>query len=184
MAFSGITHSFVGDKKQGDSDYSEEVGLAHDTHELLLRDLAITITISLLDHLVDLVVGHVLSELLGDTLEVSERDLACLIIIEESEGLDHLISWVSLRHLGGHHVEELVVVDDTAAVLVDILNHLLDLLSLGLETKGSHGDLEFLLVDVARAVSVEEIEGLLDLLLLLIGDVSGLLWSSSGLGFV
>ena len=44
-----------------DSLSSEEVGLAHDTHEFVLRDLAITITISLLDHFLDLVVGHVLA---------------------------------------------------------------------------------------------------------------------------
>ena len=40
---------------------SEEVGLAHDAHELILADLAVTITIGLLDHLLDLIVGHVLA---------------------------------------------------------------------------------------------------------------------------
>ena len=47
--------------KGGTSVYSEEVGLSHDAHELLLRDLAIAITVSLLDHLLDLVVCHVLA---------------------------------------------------------------------------------------------------------------------------
>ena len=40
---------------------SEEVGLAHDTHELVLADLAVAVAIGLLDHLLDLVVGHVLT---------------------------------------------------------------------------------------------------------------------------
>ena len=40
---------------------SEEVGLAHDAHELVLADLAVAIPIGLLDHLLDLIVGHVLA---------------------------------------------------------------------------------------------------------------------------
>ena len=46
---------------------SEEVCLAHDTHELVLADLTIAITICFFDHLLDLVVCHVLTELLGDS---------------------------------------------------------------------------------------------------------------------
>ena len=41
--------------------HSEEVGLTHDAHELVLRDLTITVAISLLDHLLDLIVCHVLA---------------------------------------------------------------------------------------------------------------------------
>ena len=47
---------------------SEEVGLTHDAHELILADFTITIAVGLLDHLLDLVVGHVLAELLSDSL--------------------------------------------------------------------------------------------------------------------
>ena len=65
---------------------SEEVGLAHDAHELVLGDLAVTVTVSLLDHLLDLVIGHVLTELLGHTLEVTEGNLACLVVVKQTEG--------------------------------------------------------------------------------------------------
>ena len=41
--------------------HSEEVGLTHDAHELVLRDLTITVAISLLDHLLALIVSHVLA---------------------------------------------------------------------------------------------------------------------------
>ena len=40
---------------------SEEVGLAHDTHELILGDLTIAIAVGLFDHLLDLIVSHVLT---------------------------------------------------------------------------------------------------------------------------
>ena len=47
---------------------SEEVGLAHDAHEFIFADLAVAVTVSLLDHLLDLVVSHVLAELLSHAL--------------------------------------------------------------------------------------------------------------------
>lgn len=61
-----LYHSFM--LKKGAIVHSEEVGLTHDAHELLLSDLAITVAISLLDHLLDLVVSHVLAELLSNAL--------------------------------------------------------------------------------------------------------------------
>ena len=48
--------------------HSEEVGLAHDSHELIFADFAIAITVSLFDHLLDLIVCHVLAELLSHAL--------------------------------------------------------------------------------------------------------------------
>jgi hypothetical protein len=56
--FSSLVNNLV---HQSDS---EEVGLTHDAHELILADLTITIAIGLLDHLLDLIVSHVFAELL------------------------------------------------------------------------------------------------------------------------
>ena len=36
----------------------------------------------LVNHLLQLLIGHVLAELLGDPLQVFERNLACFIVIE------------------------------------------------------------------------------------------------------
>jgi hypothetical protein len=47
---------------------------------------------------------------------------------------------------------------------VDVSNHFVDLLLLGLETESTHRDLELLGINGARTVSVKEVEGLLDLL--------------------
>ena len=65
----------------------EQGGLLHDAEELLLGDLAVTVAVSLIDHLLELLVGHVLTELLSDALEVLEGDLASLVVVEEAEGL-------------------------------------------------------------------------------------------------
>ena len=52
---------------------------------------------TLIDHLLQLLVGHILAELLGDALEVLERDLAGLVVVEEAEGLQDLLPRV-LQH--------------------------------------------------------------------------------------
>ena len=54
---------------------SEKVGLTHDTHEFVLRDLAITITISLVNHFLKLFICHAFTELFCDTFKIFERDL-------------------------------------------------------------------------------------------------------------
>lgn len=46
---------------------------------------------------------------------------------------------VTLAHLGSHHLQELLKVDGSAAVLVNVCNHLLDLLLLGLKAKRPTG---------------------------------------------
>jgi hypothetical protein len=90
---------------------------------------------------------------------------------EEEEEEERLWgSWWASSDLGSHHLEELVEVDGARAVSVDVGDHLLDLLLLGLEAEGAHGDLELLGIDRAGAVGVEEVEGLADLLLLLLSE--------------
>ena len=111
------------------------------------------------------------AELLGDAFQVPERDLPRLVVVEESERLQDLFTTILLTHLRRHHLEELGEVDRARAVLVDVRDHLLDLLLLGLEAEGAHGNLELLGVDRAAPIRVEEVEGLADLLLLLLGQL-------------
>mmetsp|Transcript_14116 Transcript_14116/g.27867 ORF Transcript_14116/g.27867 Transcript_14116/m.27867 type:complete len:205 (-) Transcript_14116:16-630(-) len=166
--FLGNTHGASTELKQQQELIQRR--LLHDADELLLAHLAVTITISLIDHLLELLIRHVLAKLLGHALQVLERDLPGLVVVEEAEGLDDLLHRVALGHLGRHHLEELVEVDGARPVRVDVRNHLLDLLLLGLEAEGAHGNLELLGIDGTRPVSVEEVEGLADLLLLLLSQ--------------
>merc|ERR1719160_413717 len=70
-----------------------------------------------------------------------------------------------------HHLQELLVLDRPAAVVIHIRDHLLDLLLLRLETQRAHRHLQLLGVDGATPVGVEEVERLLDLLLLLFSQL-------------
>merc|ERR1740115_564613 len=128
----------------------EEGRLLHDAEELFLVHLAITVTISLIDHFLQLLVSHALTELLRDTLQVFERDLACLIIIEETEGFQDFVFGITIQDLVCHHFEELLVLDGATSIVIDIGDHLLDLLLLRLEAKRTHGNLELFGIDGAR----------------------------------
>merc|ERR1719161_94531 len=109
---------------------SEEVGLLHDPEELLLVHLTITVTICLVDHFLKLLISHPLSQLLGNTLKVLERDLARLIVVKEAESLQDLVLRIAVQDLVRHHLQELLVLNRATAIIVHIRDHFLDLLLL------------------------------------------------------
>lgn len=57
-----------------------------------------------------------------------------------------LLSGLIISGASSHHVEELREFDLSTAVLVELSNHLIDSLGLGLNTEGVDGDFEFLVV--------------------------------------
>ena len=175
-----------------------QTGLLHDADELFLADFAIAITVGLVNHFLQLLICHVLTQLLSNTLQVPERDLASLIIIEQAESLNDLLHWITLtlkgesqqntggqpavqrkrtsergvwtHHFSSHHLEELIEVDGARTILVNVLDHLFNFLLLGLETKRTHGNFQLLGIDCARAIGVEKIERFTNLLLLLLSQ--------------
>merc|ERR1712054_456114 len=156
-----------------------EATALQDAEEFFLVDLAIAIAVGLVNHLLELLVSHVLTEFLGHTLQVLEGDLASLVVVEETEHLDDLLTRVAVAHASSHHVEEFVEVDGAGAILVDVVDHATDLVLLGIEAEGAHDHLELLGVNGAGAISVEEVEGLTDLLDLVVGETLGLSWSAA-----
>merc|ERR1712023_512038 len=118
----------------------EQVRLLHDAEELLFVHLAVTIAIRFVDHLLKLLVRHPLPKLLRDALEVLERDFPGLVIIEEPESLEDLVLRVTVENLLRHHCHELRELDGARPIIVDILDHLLDLLFLWLEAESTHRD--------------------------------------------
>ena len=149
--------------------------LLHDAVELVKVDLAITVTVGLVDHVLELLIIDVLTELLSHAGEVAEGDLVGVVVIEELEHLLDVLTGVLLAHLAGHHLKELGELDGAVAIVVDVGDHLLELLVLDLEAKGTHGGLELTHVNGARLVIVEQVESLTDLVELLLGESSLLL---------
>merc|ERR1719453_209347 len=94
---------------KGVSRNSEEVCLLHDAQEFLFVDLAIAITVSFIDHLLQLFISHPLTELLGHALQVLEGNLPGLIVIKETECFENLVFWVTIENLMGHHFKEFLI---------------------------------------------------------------------------
>lgn len=61
--------------------------MLHNILELFEGDLGVAILIRLLDHLVDLFVGHVLAQLLSHALQIFKLDETLLTIVKNPETL-------------------------------------------------------------------------------------------------
>merc|ERR1712093_704262 len=128
----------------------EEVALLlHDAVELIAVDGAIAITVGLVDHVLELLIIDGLTKLLSNACEVSEGDLVSGVVVEELEDLLDVLAGILLSHLASHHGKELSELDGAVAVVVDVGDHLLELLVLDLEAEGAHGGLELTHVDGA-----------------------------------
>ena len=79
-------------------------------------------------------------------------------------------SLLARRPLHSH----LLKINFSASILVNVPDHLVNGLVLGLETQTLHGSLELLGVDGPTSVGIEEVEGLPDLLDLLLGEAGPL----------
>merc|ERR1711896_49328 len=102
----------------------EEVALLlHDAVELVKVDLAITITVGLVDHVLELLIIDVLTELLSNASEVAEGDLVGVVVIEELEDLLDVLTGILLAHLASHHLEEPGDLVGSVAVVVDVHDH-------------------------------------------------------------
>merc|ERR1712086_983232 len=130
--------------------------LLHDAVELVEVDLAITILVGLVDHVLKLLVIDSLSELLSHAGEAAEGDLVGGVVIEHGEHLDDVLTGILLTHLAGHHAHELLELNAAVAVSVDVGDHLLELVVADLESEGTHGALELAAVDGARVVGIEK----------------------------
>merc|ERR1719258_670973 len=93
------------------------------------------------------------------------------IIVEEAERLEDLVLRVAVQNFLRHHRHELWELDRAGAVIIDVLDHLLDLLFLWLEAECTHCNLELLRINGSRTICVKQIEGFLDLLLLLLCEL-------------
>eukprot|EP01084_Bolivina_argentea_P181929 314162_1 len=145
----------------------------HHLDELLVVDLAVTVDVGLADHLVDLLVGELLAEVRHDVAELSSGDETVAVLVENAESLLDLLLGVGVLHLAGHQGQELGEINRAAAVLVDLVDHVLELSLSGVLAEGAHDGAELLGRDGAIAVLVEQGEGLLELADLLVGKLVG-----------
>merc|ERR1712179_518700 len=113
-----------------------------------------SVTVGLVDHVLELLIIDVLTELLSNTGEVAEGDLVGVVVIKQLEHLLDVLAGVLLTHLASHHLEELSKLDGAVTVVVDVSNHLLELLVLDFEAESAHGGLELTDINGAGGIRV------------------------------
>jgi hypothetical protein len=102
----------------------------HDLNKFLVVDLAITIDISLTDHLVNFLVGQLLPKL-------SSRDETVLVLVKDTEGLLQFLLGISV-HLPCHEVQELREINGPVAISINLVDHVLHLCLRRVLAKGPH----------------------------------------------
>ena len=91
--------------------YSSEGFLGHDVVEVVHGDDLVVVGVGALDHLLELLVGHGLTKLAGNSAEILEGDGVGAIIVEKLEDLIDILAGVLIGHTGGHHVKEFLEID-------------------------------------------------------------------------
>lgn len=122
-------------------------------------DLSVSIDVGLPDHLIDLLVGQLLSQIGHDVSEFCRRDEPVSVLVEDPEGLPNLLLGIRVLHLPGHHGQELGEVDGAVAVGVHLVDHVLQLGLGGVLPQGAHDGAQLLGGDGAVAVLVEQGKG-------------------------
>jgi hypothetical protein len=117
--------------------------LGDEVVELFFGDNAVSISVSPVDHVLQDCIVSQFSEVLGHFSELLQSDKASLLYVEGDKDLVNFLSAFVVSRSGGHHGEELIEVDLSTAVLVDLSYHLVDSLGLGLDAECVNGNFEF-----------------------------------------
>jgi hypothetical protein len=130
----------------------------HDGLELLEVNLSITVRVSLLQHLVNVLLGERLAEGDHDRTELFPRNSAGAVAVKDLESLAQFRVGVSSRAFAGHHGEELFKVNGAAVIGIDLVKHILQLILGRVQAEGLHDCAEFHDSDLAYAVKKKTTE--------------------------
>lgn len=100
------------------------------------------VDIGSVDQLIDFFVADVFSEFLSDRPEVLGRDEAGPFVVIKGEDLVDVFPGVFVVDSAGEEVEPLSEVNGSAAVGVEVRDHLEDGCAFGFEAQGGHGGFE------------------------------------------
>ena len=131
------------DEKQLKCKYKSISLLGKEVVEFFFRNESINVEIGSFNHFLEDVVIDEFSEFFGDSSEILQCNESGVLVIDGDEDFVDFFSGLVGGGSGGHHLEELIELNQSAAVLVEFSDHLIHCLSLGFDTEGVDGDLEF-----------------------------------------
>jgi hypothetical protein len=92
----------------------------HHLDEFFVVDLSVSINIGLTDHLINLLVGELLTKVGHDMTQFGGRDETVAILIEDLECFEDLLFTISVLHLASHHCEEFWEVNSSRTVGINL----------------------------------------------------------------
>jgi hypothetical protein len=124
--------------------------LGNEGIEFLFGNNTVLVKIGSLDHFLKDIIVSEFTEILGDLSEILEGDEACviskstsLLCVKSDEDFVNFVSGLVVRRTSGHHIKELRELNLSAAILIELSDHLIDSLGLGFDTEGVDGNFEF-----------------------------------------
>ena len=127
---------------------SEQVSLFHDPDKLFFTNLSISISVSFVNHFLELFICHGFAQFSSNSFQILEGKFSCVIIVKKPESFKNFLSWVSFADLSCHEFHEICKLNHSFAISINLSDEFLDFLFFGLKAEGSHGDFEFLGIDV------------------------------------
>jgi len=94
------------------------LGLEHQLHKFFVVDFTVPVGVCFFDHVRDLLVRQMFSEIDEYLSEFLGSDRPAAIRIEHPEGVHHFFLGVVVAFLQGHHLDEFREIDDSVSVLV------------------------------------------------------------------
>merc|ERR1711925_52771 len=135
----------------------------HHLHKLFIVYLAITINVSFPNHLINLLVCELLTQVRHDMPQLCSTDEAIAITVEHVESLNELFLSVCVLHLSCHQREKLWEVNSAVSVCIDFVDHILKFCLCGILAQRPHDRAQLLRGDRAIAILVEERKRLLEI---------------------
>ena len=98
---------------------SEQICLFHDSDELFLTNFTVSISISFINHFLQLLFWHGFAQLSCDSFKIFKWDFSCWVIIEKSECFENFLSWISFANFGSHKFHKVSKLNYTFSISIN-----------------------------------------------------------------
>jgi hypothetical protein len=116
---------------------------ADQLEELVSRDQTIEVLVCPFNHVLEILLGDIATDVMGNTAEVLHADESSLLSVEESEDAVDVFFRVPFQQAGSHQVDELFEGDAAVPLSTQVYCQLIDGLVAGLWAERSDGILNF-----------------------------------------
>lgn len=92
----------------------------HHLNEFFVIDLAISVNISFTNHLINLLIGELLTQVGHNVTKFGGGNETVAVLVEHLEGFQDFFFRISILHLARHHRQKLREINRSATIRVDL----------------------------------------------------------------